>query len=327
MVDHGPLLETSFSTHGETYRIAVLRGDDVDVISPLLLKVFGPRGFTPEWVRRKYAWERDGARSFACVAFDGDERPVANVGVLPWPIRHGRRVELAAQLADCATSADHRGRGLHARLVALVHEVADSAGMTFVFRFSNDLAFSITTTKLGYTPLDDLVEFHPRIRTVWAERVARRVRLADAFDRHVDRRVRESIDAGPPLESSVLREGFACTDRDRALLDYKERFEGSRVLQLDGARVWLRVCHGLLIGDMAAESDAEFNRGADALERLAARLGVHRVVFQASPGIELSRRLGARYPLASTRHVSLFDLCSRIPLDALRFTFGDIDTF
>jgi hypothetical protein len=29
--------------------------------------------------------------------------------------------------------------------------------MTFVLRFSNALSFAITTTKLGYTPLDDLV--------------------------------------------------------------------------------------------------------------------------------------------------------------------------
>jgi hypothetical protein len=327
MTEAGAVHETRFASRGETYRLAVLYGREIEVISPLLLEVFGPRGFTPEWVRRKYAIDRDGVRAFVCVAFAANGRPVSVVGAWPWPMRYGEHAELATQLADSATSSAHRGRGLHVRLVQLVHEVAAAAGMTFVFRFSNELSFAITTSKLGYTPLDDLIEFHPRIHTVWAERVARRTGLGDAYDRRVERIVRPYLDAGPPLASSVLAEGYAGVDRDSAFFDYKKSFGGSRVLNLDGVRVWLTARHGLLVGDMAADSDAELGRGLDALERLARRLGVHRLLFQASPDIRLSRFLRTRFPVVTTRHISCFDLSSRIPRDALRFTLGDIDTF
>ena len=327
MTEAGSLMETSLTSRGETYRIAVLYGREIEVISPLLLEVFGPRGFTPEWVRRKYACERDGARAFACVAFAADGSPVAVVGALPWPMRYGEQTELATQLADCATSPAHQGRGLHVRLVNLVHEVSAAAGMTFVFRFSNDLSFAITTSKLGYVPLEDLVEYDRPIRTLWAERVARRAGLAAAYDRRVERITERYVDHGPPLASSVLAEGYAGVDRDRAFFDYKEAFEGSRVLRLEGARVWLRTGHGVLVGDMDADSDAELGRGLDALERLGRRLGVHRLLFQVSPYIRLSRYLAMRYPPSRTRHISCFDLCSKIPRDALRFTFGDIDTY
>lgn len=327
MTEAAPLMKTSLTSHGETYRIAVLYGREIEVISPLLLEVFGPRGFTPDWVRRKYACERDGARAFACVAFGDDGRPVAVVGALPWPMRHGERTELATQLADCATSPAHQGRGLHVRLVELVHELSAAAGMTFVFRFSNDLSFAITTSKLGYTPLDDLVEYDLPVRTLWAERVARRAGLAAAYGRHVERVTERYVDHGAPLASSALAEGYAGVDRDRVFFDYKEAFEGSRVLRLEGARAWLRVRHGLLVGDMEADSDAELGRGLEALQQLGRRLGVHRILFQASPDIRLSRYLATRFPEARTRHISCFDLSSKIPRDALRFTFGDIDTF
>jgi predicted N-acetyltransferase YhbS len=328
MTQAGPILETQFKSRGETYRVAVLYGREIEVISPLLREVFGTtKGFRPEWIRRKYICERDGVRGFACVAFAADGRPVANVGALPWPIRYGARVELATQLADCATSPAHQGHGLHSRLVGLVHEVADAAGMTFVFRFSNEISFAITTSKLGYTPLEDLVEYQLPVRTLWAERLARRAGLGKAYDRHVERVTRPYVDTGFPFTSSVLPEGFAGVDRDRAFLDYKETFGEGRVLSLDGARVWLTVRHGLLVGDMEAQSDVELGRGLDALERLARRLGAHRILFQASPDIRLSRFLATRLPLARTRHISCFDLSSKIPSDELRFTLGDIDTF
>jgi hypothetical protein len=318
--------ETVFEAGSETYRIAVLYGHEIEVISPLLLEVFGPRGFTQEWVRRKYACERGGVNAFACVAFDGS-RPVSVVGMLPWPIRFGDRVELAGQHADSATSAAHRGRGLHGRLVQLSHQVCAAAGMTFVFRFSNDHSFAITTSKLGYAHLGDLVEFHVPVRTVWAERLARRAGLGDAYDRRFERITEPFLDPEPPLASSAAAEGYAVVDRDRTYFDYKERFGRSRVLHLGGARVWLALRHGLLVGDMAAPSAAELGRGLDALGRLARRLGAHRLLFQAPEDIMLSRYLADRLPVTRRRPCAYFDLGSKIPMEALRFTFGDIDTF
>jgi hypothetical protein len=315
-----------FEAGGETYRIAVLYGHQIEVISPLLLEVFGRRGFTPDWVRRKYACERDGVNAFACVAFSGS-RPVSVVGMLPWPIRFGDRVELAGQHADSATSAAHRGRGLHGRLVQLSHQVCAAAGMTFVFRFSNDHSFAITTSKLGYAHLGDLVEFHVPVHTVWAERLARRAGLGEAYDRLFERVTEPLVDSEPPLPSSATAEGYAVVDRDRAYFEYKEAFGRSRVLRLDGARVWLALRHGLLVGDMAAPSEAELGRGLDALHRLARRLGAHRLLFQAPEDIMLSRYLATRLPVTRRRPCAYFDLGSKIPMEALRFTFGDIDTF
>ena len=318
--------DTSYESRGESYRVAVLYGREIDVISPLLVEVYRRTEFTREWVRRKYDCRRNGARAFACVAFAPDGRPVATVGAIPWSFRHGGYVELAAQLADSATSPAHQGRGLHVRLMQLLHDVCAAAGMTFVLRYSNELSFAITTSKLGYTPLDDLVEYDWPIRTVWLERAARRAGLGAAYERRFERVTDRFLDLAP-LESSALFEGYAGVERDRAFFDYKTAFGGSRVLTLEDARVWLAVRHGLLVGDMTAPSDSALGRGLDALEGLARRLGAHRILFQASEDIRLSRYLATRLPQARRRRASYFDLGTRIPTETLRFTLGDLDTF
>jgi hypothetical protein len=320
-------VETEFASGGETYRLVVLYGRELEIISPLLQEVYGRAAFTPDWVRRKYACMRDGVPSFVCAALAKDGRPVSAVGMLPWPIRPGDRLELAGQLADSSTSAPHRGRGLHPRLMRLAHEVCEAHGQTFVFRFSNDLSLAITTSKLGYTQLGDLVEYHRPVRTLWAERLARRARLGDAYDRRVERITDPYVEPDLMLPSPALTEGYAGVDRDRAYFDYKAAFGRSRVLSLDGARVWLTVRHGVLVGDMEADSDATFDRGLDELERLARRLGAHRLLFQVPEDVRLSRQLATRLPQTRRRPLAYFDLNSKIPSDALRLTLGDIDTF
>ena len=318
----------TFSSHGQTYRLAVLHGRDIEIISPLLVEVYGRKAFDPAFVRRKYSCERDGVRAFACVAMsDSGDRPVATVGMLPWPIRHGAHVELAGQLADSATSKAHRGRGLHVRLMTLAHEKCAAAGMTFVFRFSNKLSFAITTSKLGYSHLGDLVEYAQPVRTVWAERLARRTRLGSVYDSVVDRILEPFLEPGRVLESSALAEGYAGVARDREFFEYKERFGRSRVVNLAGASVWLAVNHGILVGDITARSDSDLDRGLDALRRLSRRLGANRVLFQVPDDVRIGRFLATRWQETRRRPLAYFDLSSKIPPSALRFTFGDIDGY
>jgi hypothetical protein len=247
--------------------------------------------------------------------------------VLPWPFRHGDRTELAAQIGESSTATAHRGRGLFVRLVQLAHEVCDAAGMAFVIRFPNENSFPITVSKLGYTHLGDLVEFRQPVKTIWAERAAGRAGLGAAHGRYAARVMRSASEPGPALVSSVLAEGYAGVDRDPEFLAYKATFGGGRVLRLDGARAWLAVRHGMLVGDVEAPSDDELGRGLDALTSVARRLGVHRLLFQASGDLRLARVLAGRIPEGGRRPVAYFDLRSRIPPDALRFTLGDIDTF
>ena len=121
-------------------------------------------------------------------------------------------------------------------------------------------------------------------------------------------------------------DGFAATDRDDAFFAYKS-FAGSRVLELDRGRVWLKVRHGIQVGDIGAESDADMEACVRSLERLAARVGVHRVVLHASRGTRADEFFAKRYSGTPSVSVVYRNACSEIPPERLRFTLGDLDNF
>jgi GNAT superfamily N-acetyltransferase len=314
---------------GTTYRLGLVRHSELAPLVPFFRQVYRRGDFTLDWLRQKYGGEFGGLEGFSCVALTEAGRAAGSVGILPWPIRFGGRTELAAQVVDAATDAGHRRRGLFTRLGEMARALCERAGVTFLFAFPHPGGDSYPgfVRNLGYAHVDDLVEYRQPIRTIWMERLARRLGpLQHLYRRHVERTLRAHRPTDPVLENSLLAEGFAGTGRDRAFHDYKS-FAGSRVLTVDGGRVWLKLRHGIQVADVEASSEAEMAATARALERLAVRLGAHRVILQSSKGTRFARFFAERFRPFPCVAVVYRNLHSEIPVERLRFTLGDLDNF
>lgn len=320
--------EVSFESRGASYRLSTLFGPELAPLLPLFHDAFAGRAFSAEWLERKYACAHGGVRGFCCVAFDESGQAAGSVGVLPWPARFGDHVEVAGQMVDVVTGSAHRGRGLFVRLAEMAREVCEAAGVGFLYGFPNEAAYPIWVNKLGYRHSDDLVEYRLPVRTPPVERVARRAGpLGPLYERYVERALRALAPDDPVLANSLLADGLAGIDRDRSLYEYKAAFAGSRVVDVNGGRVWLVVRHGLLVGDLEASSAADVGSTVGALERLARRLGVHQILFVASRDTRFSRLLAGRFGTSPGLPVIHRDLGSVIPSEKLRYTFGDFDNF
>jgi hypothetical protein len=313
-----------------TYHLVSLRGAEIVRLAPLYRRAFGRRFFTSEWMKKKYAYGAQGIEAFACVAFAESGDVAAAFGLLPWPIRYGDRVEVAGQMVDAATADAHRRRGLFTQLGEMVAEECEAAGVSFLFAFPHREGGSYPgfMGQLGYDHIGDLVEYRLPIRELSAERIMRRLGpLGSVYDRYAARVLRRYPSSDPVLENSVIAEGYGGVERDRAFHAYKSAFGGSRVVEVDGGRVWLKVQRGLLLGDVEAASETAFVRTLEALERLAGKLGVHQILFQAASGSRVSSLFERRYPPLPGLAVVYRDLRSQIPSEKLRFTFGDLDNF
>ncbi len=182
--------------------------------------------------------------------------------------------------------------------------------------------------KLGYEHIHDLVEHRLPVRTVWAERVAGRVGgLRPLYERYGERTLDAHAAGDPLLENSLIRDGFAGTDRSEAFYAYKSSFAGSRVVVVHGGRIWLNMRHGLLVGDVEASSEADLATATRSLQRLARRLGLHQISFQASQDTRFSTRLPSSFRTHVGMPVIYRHISSQIPSDKLRYTFGDFDNF
>jgi hypothetical protein len=323
-----PSLEETVELRGTTYRLATVAGAELSSLIPLFRDAFAGREFSLEWLQAKYSCERQGVGAFVSVAFDEGGEAAGSVGLLPWQARYGDRTEIAGQMVDVATANAHRGRGLFVALAERTRELCESSGVRFLFGFPNEAAYPIWMNKLGYQHLHDLMSYRLHVRTLWAERLARRSRpLRNVFERHVRRMLRQRASVDPVLENSLAVDGFACIDHDRAFHSYKAAFGGSQVVELNGGRVWLVIRRGLLIGDLEAASNAELESTLDALKGLATRLGIHQIVFQASKDTRFSPVFAARSAMSQELPVIYRDLGSQIPKEKLRFAFGDLDNF
>jgi len=325
-----PAGSESHEAGGARYTLTVLRGADLAQLAPFYRATFGRREFAADWLARKYACSFGGVEAFSCVAFDERGEPAGAFGILPAPIRFGDRLEVGGQPVDAATGAAHRRRGLFVRLAEMARETCEAVGISFLYAFPHPAGGSYPgfVNRLGYSHIDDLLEHRLSVRTPPVERIARRTpgirRLYDGYADHVvaRRRARDGV-----LGNSLLADGFAAVDRDPALHRYKERFAGSSVLAVPGGRIWARRGGALYLGDLEAATEADATRCADSLHGLARRLGIARVVFQASRETRFTTLLRARFRQGPGLAVVYRDLSSEIPHERLRFTFGDLDNF
>ena len=314
---------------GTTYRLEQVGPSQLAPLVPLFRDVFARRDFTVDWLNKKYGCEYDGVRGFSCVAFTQSGTAVASMGVLPWPIRFGDRIELAAQLVDAATHPEHRRRGLFALTGQMAVEICDAAGIAFIFAFPDTERHSYAgfIRHVGFSHIHDLIEYRLPIRTLWAERLARR---AGPLNTLYEQRLQKTLDAYAPgdpiLENSLLSEGHAGTHRHRAFHEYKS-FAGGRVLEFDGGRVWLKVLRGVFVGDFEASSETNVLKTTRALEDIARRLGIHQILFQTSGKTRFARFFNERCSGLPRLTVLYRNLRSQIPAEALRFTSGDLDNF
>jgi hypothetical protein len=314
---------------GTTYKLACLYGPGMSPLVPLFRDTFRRRLFTIRWLQQKYAFECEGVRAFACAAFTDRGQPAAALGLLPWPVRFGERTELAAQLVDGATHHEHRRKGLFSLLGEMAVELCESVGVSFMFGFAEPQRHSYPglIRHVGFSHIDDLTEYRSPVHTLWAERIARHAGpLHHLYERYVQRTFGAYGAEDGLLQNSLIHDGFAGTDRSPSFHAYK-KFGGSRVLAVEGGRVWLKVKRGVLLGDFEAVTEADMERTMRVLEHVAGALGIHQILFQSSPGTRFSKFFDNRVHARPCLAVLYRNLRSQIPSDRLRFTFGDLDNF
>lgn len=319
-------MTTTVQLRGSTYTFEALSGTRLGALIPLFRDAFA-REFTPDRLERKYSCEHAGISAFACVAFSDGGDAAGVLGVLPWPVRFGDRVETAGQLADGATDPAHRDKGLFIALAERVRTLCADAGISFLFGFPNEKSYPVFMKKLGYEHSDDLVEHRWPVRTLPLEKASHRAGpLRRLYHRYSGRKL-DALAAGERLQNSLVADGFAGVDRGADFHAYKQAIGDSRVIETAGGRAWIKIRHSLMIGDLEATSAEDLALTMRDLRRLATRLGVDQIVSQTSKDTRLSRFFATRPGASRELPVIHRDLGSSIPRERLRYTLGDLDNF
>ncbi|MEM9023613.1 MAG: GNAT family N-acetyltransferase [Bacteroidota bacterium] len=307
------------------YRVERLNASNILDLIPLYREVFG-KHVTPTYVTKKYDTAYLKVGFLGHIAYEGD-KPVGYYGAVPFRITYQGQTELAAQSGDAMTRPGYAGKGIFTHLGELTDALLVDEKVRFVYGWPNQNSYFGYVKKLHWVHKENMQRYAIPVRSLPLEKASRALKVLRPWYEQRSARILDPLRSGHSrLDSSVVDSAWGGTLRDEAFFRYKS-FLGNRLCEVAGVPVWLKADTRLLVGDMAVLPDAELLPVLQGLKQLAARLGLREVVFQVSPGAPLDRFFSRHVPPIESWAIGYKNYSSDFPLDRLRFTYGDLDTF
>ena len=236
-------------------------------------------------------------------------------------------IELAAQCCDAVTIEEFAGRGLFTQLGRLTESRLRDFGVRTVYAFLNQNSEPAALGKLDWTGIHRLRRFTVPVLTIPLEGLSRKISAGPAFRAWVTTATRRPHPArSRPSPTRSRERSHGQPPRPRSSSPTRAP-PTSFIIAVADVKMWVKTEGGLLIGDIERRPEAEILGAVHGLRRIARSLGIARITFQVSPGTYLERIF--------SRHFAGFDswllggksFDPRFPIEALRCTFGDLDTF
>lgn len=279
-------------------------------------------------LRRKYDTTHVGVEGVAHVALDG-ARVVAFKGLLPQSFGLGARGVLAGLACDFVTEPAYRQRGLqwsllHDAMLAAAH----ARGFELVYGMAPEQALT-AVRRTGWREAPVLQRHALRVPGPPLARACARLRFLRRAHQTLVRRAFAAWrlpDDAPYLNPSE-GEGFLCQRYTPDLFAYKRRLAPSFRVGIGAARAWLKVDPQVMLGDFDAPDESALRGLLGALARAARRLGAGEVMALVSPGTARQERLARLLPGQPSWSLGHFFASPDLPVERLRVSLGDYDTF
>ncbi len=287
------------------------------------------RDFPLDTLHKKYDTAYLGISYCGYIAYFNGE-PVAFYGVIPTASHWGDKTEISAQSMDSMTVEAHQRKGLFGLLANKTCDLAKEIGITFIWGFGTDVSERPVIDKVGFRcdervrgyrfaarkrGLDKLLNKVPSLRSMVENRILR------ILQKHISQRTFQG-------SLHTLTE-YPMITRNEAYFSYK-RYNTTFIIELENVLFWIKLHphHGIMVGDIEAGCEAQLRIGILAFKALADRHGLGAFTFQTSPGT-FTEKVAAELADESfpSWGVCYRSLTSEFPLEKLKVTWGDLDTF
>ena len=306
------------------YQIVPLSTDNLDALVHLYRVVFKNK-VTHRFVSQKFDSTYLGPSHFGHIAlFKGE--PVAFHGAVPFRMSYRSDIQISAQYGDAMTSSKHTGRGLFTDLGHRTDQQLEEAGIRFVWGFPNQNSEYGYVNKMAWQSKERMIGFKVNTTShIAATKLVHKVtnqfesKMVADLDKY---RIQNYLNGSIAAENRVVT-----TLRDRDFYRYKS-FGGNFSVKIKEVSFWLKLHSGILIGDVDAPDRDSFVKGLVELKKLAARNLISPIILQSSPETKITRWMqGLADEVFTSWMVGYKNFSSDFPLEKLKLTFGDLDTF
>ena len=306
------------------YHIERLTDERINDLVGLYENAFGKPTSEAE-IAQKFDTSFTGYKNLGFIAYSDQGEPAAFYGVLPcYAIVDGERV-LVAQSGHTMTHTNHRRAKLFVRLAEHTFEFCKQEGFKAVFGFPNVYSYAGFIKKLSWNHFDDYHAFVPRVSGFPWIRVKKLFPMLHGVHTKRQQSVLKGLKSVEHFDNS-LPLLHPIIEHDHAFFEYK-KFQNSYVKEFEGIRVWFKLTEMfLMVGDV--RSDYDFEVVHSKLSKLAKKLGVPHIRYQVCSGTPVYEAcLKAGLTKGNTYPIAGIALESKFPLEKMKFTLADFDTF
>ena len=269
-----------------------------------------------------------GASPIGFIAYDENNATVAFYGVYPCTMIYQGKRFLVAQTGDTMTHPEHQGKGLFSRLALKTQEYCIENGFHLLFAFPNNNSYPGFINRLGWSHFDDLGVYLVRVKGLAWLRLKKTLRLPQSWHTRWCQFILKRQPKGQPFASSITSDVHAVVDHSPEFFEYK-CYGGNFLIDVNGISVWVKFnAEYLIIGDMDVRTEADFLKVISKLKPIARWCGLPYLrmhVSSSTPYDEWFQRHGRKHNLSYP--VIGIAFSEEIPLDLLKFTTADNDTF
>jgi hypothetical protein len=315
----------SDSIQKKGYHIERLSKDNLASLDKLYNAVFGrknPVGF----YGKKYDTAYTGVEYVGYIAFNENKNPIAYYGVIPCFIRNVDQLYLAAQSADTMTHPKYQFKGLFVQLANLTFDLCQEEGISIVFGFPNQNSLHGFLVRLKWQMTETLDYYSIPTGMVSVEVITKKLPfLRKSYSKYQQYILKDYLLPREGIDNSVFKDGFAGVNRNALYLKHKG-YHDTQVIKIGDAMLWIKIKNGFIIGDINCKEE-EFDYVMAEVKKLALKLGLAHIHFHTSHQTKLSALFSSRYHAVPSFYVLFKNLGAHIPLDKIKFTYADVDTF
>lgn len=275
---------------------------------------------------KKYDTAFTGVEYTGFLAYDRQRVPIAFYVVVPCFIKSGDEIILAAQSVDTMTHPNHRNKGLFAELALTTFQLCRELNIRLLFGFPNQNSLPGFVNKLGWriTHAMDCFVIHTG-NFSWKRLFDKTPALKNLYKVYQKSILRKYLSKQAGLDNSVFKDGYSGVYRSQSYFNYKT-YNDTKFITIGSSALWVKISGVLLIGDISVAPD-DFDDMIYLLKKLAGKLGVKQIHFHTSPGTTLHGLFAMRFNAISSFQATFKVLGEDLPLEKIKFTSADIDTF
>lgn len=310
----------------QEYRFVRINDSNLKDLIPLFKNVF-KSDISEEYLFKKYNTGAIGPKYIGYIAYDKNNYPAAYYGVFPILIEYKDDSILAAQSGDTMTHTEHRGKRLFTSLAEKTYQLAKEHGIKFVFGFPTQSSYPGFVNKLKWTHKENIKRYEFPVFTIpLCEIVKRSKWLIPIYSKYLNWILSFYKCGTRSIQSSLINEEYGGVKRDRFFFDYKS-YSKNYFLKLNNKTVWIKIDGYLGIGDIERAQLKDFTKIIKKLKKISFLLGIIRIVFYISPNCYWDMSLSKKYKSSEGLAIGYVNFDSKIPLDKIKYSFGDFDTF